>query len=65
MVALKHPTAFSATVSGNEPVRGVLKSLDSDDRRRVGDEIATAEFGWPVDTSLRHALGSEVNIELA
>ncbi|MCV0396116.1 MAG: type II toxin-antitoxin system RelE/ParE family toxin [Rhizobiaceae bacterium] len=39
---------FYRTDAGNEPVRTWLLSLDTDDRRTVGKDIATVEFGWPV-----------------
>ena len=33
---------------GTEPVREWLKRLPPLDRRAIGIDIATAEFGWPV-----------------
>lgn len=39
---------FYRTVSGNEAVRDWLKKLPVADRRIVGADIATVEFGWPV-----------------
>lgn len=42
------PAVFYATAQGNEPVREWLLELDQEDRRTVGQDIATAEFGWPV-----------------
>jgi phage-related protein len=30
-----------------EPVREWLKELDPEDRRRIGIDIATCEYGWP------------------
>ncbi len=53
----KLPAAFYATASGNEPVREWLKDLNDEDRRTVGQDIATAEFGWPVGMPLSRALG--------
>ncbi len=53
----KLPAAFYATASGNEPVRAWLKDLDIADRRVVGHDIATAEFGWPVGMPLSRSLG--------
>ena len=53
----KLPAAFYATASGNEPVREWLKDLNVEDRRTVGQDIATAEFGWPVGMPLSRALG--------
>ena len=42
---------------GTEPVRDWLKALPQDDRRTVGFDIATAEFGWPVGMPLCRPLG--------
>ncbi len=53
----KLPASFYATSSGNEPVREWLLDLDDEDRRSVGYDIATAEFGWPVGMPLCKSLG--------
>jgi phage-related protein len=53
----KLPAAFFRTASGNEPVREWLKALGDDDRRIVGQVIATAEFGWPVGMPVCRSLG--------
>lgn len=42
------PAIFYRTAAGNEPVREWLKSLERDDRRRIGEDIKTVEFGWPI-----------------
>lgn len=39
---------FFVTGEGAEPVKDWLRSLDKADRQRVGTDIATVEFGWPV-----------------
>jgi phage-related protein len=39
---------FFRTQSGNEPVREWLKSLSLDDRRIIGEDIKTVQFGWPI-----------------
>jgi phage-related protein len=44
----KIPAFFYQTSAGAEPVRDWLKGLDDDDRRVVGEDIATVEYGWPV-----------------
>lgn len=44
----KLPASFFRTASGTEPVREWLLSLDSNDRRLIGFDIATVELGWPV-----------------
>lgn len=58
MVEIKKlPAAFYRTAAGNEPVREWLKALDEADRRIVGLDIATAEFGWPVGMPVCRSLG--------
>ncbi len=44
----KIPAFFYQTSAGAEPVRDWLKELDDDDRRVIGEDIATVEYGWPV-----------------
>ncbi len=39
---------FYRTESGNEPVRDWLKGLDKQDRRTLGGDIRTVQFGWPL-----------------
>jgi phage-related protein len=54
----KLPAAFYCTAAGREPVREWLKGLDETDRRTVGQDIATAEFGWPVGMPVCGSLGN-------
>ena len=42
------PAIFYRTEAGSEPVRSWLRAMDSQDRRLVGEDIKTVEFGWPV-----------------
>ena len=43
------PAIFYRTEAGGEPVREWLKSLpSSEDRKRIGEDIKTVEFGWPI-----------------
>jgi phage-related protein len=51
---------FFRTDQGTEPVRDWLKRLQPDDRRRIGDEIRTLQFGWPVGMPLVRKLGAEL-----
>ena len=44
--------AFYRTDKGNEPVREWLKSMRRDDRRKIGEHIKTAQFGWPLGMPL-------------
>lgn len=46
------PARFFALESGKEPVRDWLSSLTSEDRKAIGDDIRTAEFGWPIGMPL-------------
>ena len=52
------PVAFFRTNSGREPVRDWLKALDQDDRRIVGNDLQTLEYGWPVGMPLCRAIRS-------
>jgi len=40
------PAIFYRTATGAEPVRKWLKALSREDKRIVGTDIATVEFGW-------------------
>ncbi len=42
------PAIFYRTARGAEPVRDWLKGLSREDRRVIGTDIATVEFGWPI-----------------
>ena len=50
--------AFFRTPQGNEPVREWLKKLDPVDRKIVGDDLQTLEFGWPIGMPLCHSMSS-------
>jgi phage-related protein len=40
--------AFFITGTGNRPVRDWLMGLSPEDRKTIGEDIATLEFCWPV-----------------
>ena len=42
------PATFYRTARGTEPVRKWLRALSREDKRIVGTDIVTVEFGWPV-----------------
>jgi phage-related protein len=44
--------AFFRTASGNEPVREWLKSLPREERRIIGEDLKTVQFGWPLGMPL-------------
>jgi phage-related protein len=43
---------FFKTAAGIEPVREWLKSLPREDRRTIGEDIKTAQYGWPLGMPL-------------
>lgn len=43
---------FFRTSAGNEPVRDWLRALEREDRRAIGEDIKTAQFGWPIGMPL-------------
>ena len=43
---------FYRTETGNEPVRQWLKRLDRADRKTVGEDVKTAQYGWPLGMPL-------------
>ncbi len=63
------PAIFFQTEAGGEPVRDWLKSLPSpEDRKRIGEDIKTVEFGWPIGMPVCRPLGDgiyEVRTSLA
>jgi phage-related protein len=42
------PAIFYRTEAHGEPVREWLKGLSANDRKRIGEDIKTVEFGWPL-----------------
>ena len=43
---------FYRSEAGNEPVREWLKDLPRDDKRQIGEDIKTAQLGWPLGMPL-------------
>jgi phage-related protein len=49
---------FFRTAAGGEPVRQWLKSLKPiEDRKQIGIDIKTVEFGWPIGMPVCKPLG--------
>jgi phage-related protein len=63
------PAIFFRTEAWGEPVWDWLKGLpSSEDRKRIGEDIKTVEFGWPVGMPVCRSLGNgiyEVRTSLA
>jgi len=53
------PAIFFRTESG-EPLREWLKSLPPEDRKLIGEDIKTVEFGWPVGMPVCRSLGDGI-----
>ena len=53
----KLPARFYRSETGTEPVREWLTSLPKADRRMIGVDIATVEYGWPVGMPTCRPLG--------
>ncbi len=48
MTEKRIPARFYQTETGNEPVRVWLKQLEPLDKKAVGIDIKTVEYGWPI-----------------
>lgn len=62
------PAIFFRTEAGGEPVRVWLKGLSREDRKHIGEDVKTVEFGWPVGMPVCKPLGGgiyEVRTSLA
>lgn len=56
------PAIFFRTSAGGEPVREWLKNLPlSDDRKRIGEDIKTVEFGWPLGMPVCRPMGGGIH----
>ena len=51
---------FFRTDAGAEPVRDWLKKLPAADRRTIGEDIKTVQFGWPLGMPLVDHLGGDI-----
>jgi phage-related protein len=51
------PAIFFRTTAGGEPVRDWLRAMPAGDRRRIGEDLKTVEFGWPVGMPVCRAMG--------
>jgi len=48
---------FYKIESGNEPVRDWLKSLSKEDKLKIGTDIKTVEYGFPIGMPICKSLG--------
>ena len=54
------PAIFFRTEAGREPVRDWVKGLSREDRKRIGEDIKTVEFGWPIGMPVCKPLGDGI-----
>ena len=62
------PALFYQSMSGKQPVRDWLMKLDIADRKTIGADIKTVEFGWPIGMPTCRPMGKglyEVRSSLA
>lgn len=51
------PVSFYCMASGREPVREWLQALTIADKRVIGQDLKTVEYGWPIGMPLCRSLG--------
>jgi len=51
---------FYRTAEGREPVREWLKDLPAEERKAIGDDLRTMQFGWPLGMPLVRNLASGI-----
>jgi hypothetical protein len=54
------PVVFYCTSGGTEPALDWLRGLPPEDRRAIGADLATVQFGWPIGMPLCRPLGQRV-----
>ena len=51
---------FFRTEAGTEPVRDWLRTLSAAERKLIGGNIKTVQFGWPLGMPLVDHLGGDI-----
>lgn len=51
-IAFVLKAVFYRSEADNEPVREWLKDMHRDDKRQIGEDIKTAQLGWPLGMPL-------------
>jgi phage-related protein len=52
--------AFYQSDTGNEPVREWLQGLSREDKRSIGEDIKTVQFGWPLGIPLIRKISKDL-----
>lgn len=51
---------FYASVRGAEPVREWLRAMPADDRKIIGEDIKTVQYGWPLGMPLVRKMAADL-----
>ncbi len=51
---------FFKTANNRQPVRDWLKELPVEDRKTIGNDLKTAQFGWPIGMPLIRKLDTDL-----
>ncbi|PIQ11787.1 MAG: hypothetical protein COW70_11660, partial [Hydrogenophilales bacterium CG18_big_fil_WC_8_21_14_2_50_58_12] len=51
---------FFKTDGGTEPVRDWLRELSAIDRKTIGEDIKTVQFGWPLGMPLVRKMDKDI-----
>ncbi len=57
---LRLQVVFFKTEAGHEPVREWLKSLPQEEKKIIGQDIKTVQFGWPLGMPLIRKLDKDL-----
>ena len=55
-----YQVTFYETEGGNEVVQDFLRKLPRDDRKTIGEDLATLQYGYPMGMPLCRALRSQI-----
>jgi phage-related protein len=58
--AIRLRVFFFKSDSGTEPVRDWLRDLERKDRKTIGEDIKTVQFGWPLGMPLVRKLETDL-----
>ncbi len=54
------PVVFYKSPNGGEPVRKWLKGLPKEYRKKIGIDIKTAQYGWPIGMPLIRKIANQL-----
>ena len=54
------PVVFFRLDAGREPARDWLKGLSRENRKSIGEDIKTLQFGWPVGMPLARKVADDL-----